>query len=125
MPNKFIFEDFPVYKRVLEFNSEIATFLEEITGQGNYTIKDQLSRASMSILLNIAEGSGRFTKADKKNFYVNARGSTYECAACLQLFKGKKLIGDHKYDQLYNILNDIAKQLSALIKTQQTSISQN
>jgi len=70
----------------------------------------------MSILLNIAEGSGRFTKADKKNFYVNARGSAYECAACLQLFKSKGLVDENKYDQFYELLNDIARQLSALIR---------
>lgn len=70
----------------------------------------------MSILLNIAEGSGRFTKADKRSFYVNARGSAYESAACLQILKSRGLITDSKYSQLYEVLNDIAKQLSALIK---------
>ncbi len=116
MPNKFVFEDFPVYKITLQFNSEISTFLDEIPDKNNYSVKDQLCRASMSILLNIAEGSGRYTKADKRSFYVNARGSCYECVACLQIIKSKCLITETRHDQLYEILNDIARQLSALIK---------
>jgi len=112
----FDFENFPVYKIAFQFNSEISVFLEEIPDKNNHSIKDQLSRASMSILLNIAEGSGRFTKPEKRSFYVNARGSTYECVACLQILKNRKLLTESKYDRYYEILNDIAKQLSALIK---------
>lgn len=117
MPNKFVFEDFPVYKIVLQFNSEISSFLDEIPDKNNYSIKDQLSRASMSILLNIAEGSGRFTKPDKRSFYVNARGSCYECAACLQILKSRGQIIGSKYNLFYEMLNNIARQLSALIKS--------
>jgi four helix bundle protein len=47
--------------------------------------KDQLRRASLSIVLNIAEGSGRFTKPAKRNFYVIAKGSVYECSALFDI----------------------------------------
>ena len=116
MTNKFVFEDFPVYKTTLSFNSAISDLLEAIPDKNNYSIKDQLGRAAMSILLNIAEGAGRFTTADKRSFYVNARGSCYECVACLQILKIKQLLIAAKYDELYEVINDIARQLSALIK---------
>ena len=38
-------------------------------------LRDQLDRASVSIVLNVAEGSGRFAPADKAHFYLIARGS--------------------------------------------------
>ena len=50
------------------------------------TTNDQLRRASFSIMLNIAEGSSRFSNKDRKNFMVVARGSAFECAEFLNIF---------------------------------------
>jgi four helix bundle protein len=79
----FIFEKLSVYQKSLQFNYEIHQFLKENTVDRN--INDQLSRAAISIALNVAEGTGRNTKKDKQNFYYNARGSTHECVAILQI----------------------------------------
>ncbi len=54
----------------------------------NRHIRDQFERASLSIVLNIAEGSGRLTEADKRRFYSIALGSLKETecrliASCL------------------------------------------
>ena len=48
-------------------------------------LRDQLDRASTSVLLNIAEGSGRRGSADRAHFYTIARGSAIECAAILDI----------------------------------------
>ena len=41
----------------------------------------QLGRASTSIVLNLAEGAGKFSKPYKRRYYLGAAGSTTECAA--------------------------------------------
>jgi four helix bundle protein len=48
-------------------------------------LKEQLLRASSSVALNIAEGSGRRTPADQKRFYSIALGSLRECEAIFEL----------------------------------------
>ena len=48
-------------------------------------LKDQLLRASSSIALNLAEGSGRFGIKDQKRFFHIAFGSLRECQAILDL----------------------------------------
>lgn len=48
-------------------------------------LRDQLERASVSIVLNISEGTGRRSRRDKARFYAMARGSAMECAAIVNL----------------------------------------
>ena len=64
---------------------ELALNLVESIPRGNSAIREQLKRASASISLNIAEGSGRRKSEDRKRFYAIARGSAMECAAISDL----------------------------------------
>lgn len=56
------------------------------------SVRDQLDRASTSIPLNIAEGNGKFTSADRCRFFDNARGSALESAACLDVMIAKQFV---------------------------------
>jgi four helix bundle protein len=63
------------------------------------SLRDQLDRASVSIVLNIAEGSGRATGPDKAHFFAIARGSATECAGALDLMLARGLLtaADHRH----------------------------
>jgi len=76
--------------------------------------RDQWLRASQSIPLNIAEGNGKTTKADRRRYFEIARGSTLECAAIHDvLVVGKAL--DHRESQDRKAeLDRIAAMLSRL-----------
>ncbi len=76
---------------------------------------DQLNRASLSIAANIAEGNGRFTKPDRKNFFGIARGSVQECVPLLELAARRKLLTDETHHELKAQLEEIARMLSGLI----------
>lgn len=110
----FDFEKLEVYRKAKRFNKSVTTFL--IQSKVDKTTHDQLRRASFSIMLNIAEGSGRFTKPDKRNFYVIARGSTYECAAIFDYLVDMNSINKEQFDKYYVVLEEISKMLFALIK---------
>jgi four helix bundle protein len=56
------------------------------------TTKVQLRRASFSIVLNLAEGSGRFSKPDRRNFFVISRSSIFECVAILDILHNTQTI---------------------------------
>jgi four helix bundle protein len=73
-----------VYVIALDFNRAIAMLARD---RGNGYLRDQLRRASLSIVLNIAEGAGRFSPRDKARFYAMARGSACECAAVLDVLE--------------------------------------
>jgi len=79
-------ERLDVYRVALEFQ----TAADEIAFPSRFRdLRDQLLRASTSIVLNIAEGAGRQTAADKARFYAIARGSAMECAAILDIARAR------------------------------------
>jgi four helix bundle protein len=80
------------------------------------TADDQLRRASLSIMLNIAEGSSRFSNKDRKNFMVIARGSAFESAAILEYLFEISAIKEEEFKNHINNLEEISKMLFGLIQ---------
>lgn len=111
----FHFEKFPVYIAAEKFNKDISYLLKN-SSSISLSLRDQLDRASSSILLNIAEGAGKYSKRDKRNFYTIARGSVHECVAILRLLRVRGFFDAEKFDNLYNQLDIISRMLSGLIK---------
>ncbi len=109
----FDFENFPVYQKAEFQYSKVLKVLSNSKIDKN--INDQLKRASLSIVLNIAEGAGKFSKNDKKNFYVISKGSVNECVAIIRILRIEKLITDKLFNDIYSDLLEIAKMLSGLI----------
>ena len=78
--------------------------------------RDQWLRASQSIPLNIAEGNGKSTEADRRRFFEIARGSTLECAAIQDvLVVGKALEEQESFERKIE-LNRIAAMLTKFRK---------
>ena len=65
--------------------------------RGRGHLADQLTRASTSIVLNLAEGAGKLSKADKRRYYLTARGSATESAALLDVCLRLRLIGEAEH----------------------------
>jgi len=114
----FQFENLHVYQKSVDFADDICTATEQFT-RGYRFLVDQLNRASLSISANIAEGTGRFTKADRKNFFIIARGSVQECVPLLELARRRALPQDTRHAELKSQLQEIAKMPSGLINGQE------
>src|SRR5580692_7283200 len=110
----FMFENLQVYQKAVDFADRIATHTEAFP-RGYYFLADQLNRAALSIAANLAEGNGRFTKPDRKNFFGIARGSVQECVPLLELASRKGLLKPDRHQQLRADLEEIARMLSGLI----------
>jgi four helix bundle protein len=54
-------------------------------------LQDQMERASLSCVCNIAEGAGRRSRRDKRRFYAMARGSATEVAAIVDVLRLRRL----------------------------------
>ena len=90
METYFGHEKLDVYKASIKFVSWTEDLLERLPK--SLAVRNQLDRASTSIPLNLAEGNGKFTDADRCRFFDIARGSALECAACLDVLVAKNCI---------------------------------
>ena len=83
----FDHEKLEVYQHSLAFVAWLEPILQELPK--TIAVRDQLARASTSIVLNLAEGNGKFTSPDRCRFFDIARGSALECAAALDVLAAK------------------------------------
>ncbi len=112
----FTFENLDVYKRSLQFATSIETLISEQKNIINRAFIDQLSRASLSIPLNIAEGNGRWHLADKRQFFWIARGSVFECVPLIEILMIKSRISRDQYKSLREDLDALGKMLTKLVQ---------
>jgi len=89
-------ERLDVYGVALDFLS-LANEIIEAMPRGHAHLADQLSRASTSIVLNLAEGVGKYSRPDKRRFYLTARGSATESAALLDVLLRLKLADEARH----------------------------
>jgi four helix bundle protein len=75
------------YQVALELHSQCSSLVSPLTR----VLRDQLERASLSVVLNIAEAGGRRSRRDKARFYGIARGSATEVAALLDVLGMRRL----------------------------------
>jgi four helix bundle protein len=110
----FDFEKLEVYKKAKQFNKEVRFFLRT-SKTIDPVSKNQLRRASLSIVLNIAEGTSHFSKADKRNFYVISRGSAFECVAAFDCLLDEEIVSQEQFTQFYGKADELSRMLFKMI----------
>lgn len=112
--NIFRFRNFPVYQEARHFREELKKLTKEkFPKEENYILKSQLWRALDSILLNIAEGSERYSDIDFSRFLNTAITSLNEVVACLDCALDDKYINEKEHQNYIIKAENIYKQLRA------------
>ena len=114
----FDFEKLDLYQELKKLNVTVYQTLKDLKGLDHYVV-DQWKRASMSSVLNLAEGTGRMTPADKKHFYTIARGSIFECVAILDMAYRLGHIDKVLFDTFYAGYEKVSKMLLGMYRSQQ------
>ena len=105
-----------VYQTAIDWVS-LAHDIADAPPRGSGNLADQLQRASSSITLNIAEGAGEFSGAEKARFYRIAKRSATECAAALDVAKRRSCITHEHYTQGRSVLLRIVGMLVKLARS--------
>ena len=109
----FRFLQFKVYKDAKKYFKIILILSERIK---NYSFKDQIRRAALSIILNIAEGSAKKSDIEFARFLEISIGSINEVVACIDIMKELKKVDYNEYNKLMQESAELARQLGGFIK---------
>src|SRR6201994_4195878 len=116
----FDHEKLDVYQLELKFLGWATEFLVELADKpspvNKRELSDQLDRASLSALLNTAEGNGKRKGKQRAKFFDDARGSAVECAGCLDALVAKKLATSDRIVQGKVMLIRIVSMLTKLVE---------
>ena len=99
---------------------EVTLLVYKITSNNNFSkdfgLKDQIRRASVSVMANIAEGHGRRTNPEFANFLNLARGSAAEVQSHLYVALGLQYITKEEFEKIYQMLDEVSRMTLALAK---------
>jgi four helix bundle protein len=96
----------------------VTTLIYELTTESNFSrdfgLRDQIRRASVSIMANIAEGHGRRSDKEFANFLNMARGSASEVQSHLYVALDLTYINQDSFSKLYDLLEKISRMTMPL-----------
>ena len=110
----FEFRNLEVYKKAKVFYNRAMILVNQKTF--NRHVNDQLSRASFSVVLNIAEGSGRATNPDRKRFFVISRSSVFECVAILDVMHDEGLVTNNQFEEMHERADELSRMLFVMTR---------
>ena len=113
----FNFEKLEVWHKSNKLADEVELPTQDFPHSNQFSLGEQLRRASLAVGTNIAEGCGRNSKREFRYFLNIAKGSVYEVAGLLFRAKDRGFCSKEKFNQMYKDSEEIAKMLSSLMKT--------
>ena len=115
----FDHERLEVYQDAVHFLVTADTLAEQLP-PGRAYLADQLHRAALSIVLNIAEGAGEFSPSEKARFYRMALRSATECAAIMEASRALGVAGEPTAAVARQQLFAIVRMLSRMVQNLKT-----
>ena len=103
------------YNVSVEFAVAVRALIERMP-RGNANLADQLSRASVSTVTNIAEGANRLGTGEKRQKFSIDRGEVGEAAACIELAAALGLVPRPEAEAALVLAGRIAAMLTRLIQ---------
>ena len=115
------FEEIDAWKKARELTRRVY----DITAKGafarDYALRDQLRRASVSVMSNVAEGHGRGGRKEFLQFLSMAQGSTNEVCSHLYVALDQGYIDDSEFRLLTELAQEIARLIGGLVRYLRTS----
>jgi four helix bundle protein len=115
------FEDIDAWKKA----RELTKIIYEVTAQGklaaDFSLRDQLRRAAVSIMANIAEGFEREGNKEFRQFLATAKGSAGEVKALLYVALDAGLISTEQFQRIRALADEASRLLGGFLRYLKTS----
>jgi four helix bundle protein len=117
MENKMAqsFQDLVVWQRAMEMTVSVYRVTKSFPREEIYGLTSQLRRAAVSVASNIAEGRGRITQGEFRQFLGLAQGSSFEVQTQILVAKQLEMGQEKRLDEAQSLSIDVGKMLSSLI----------
>ena len=109
------FQDLSVWQRAIEMTVGTYALTKEFPVSEMYGLTSQMRRASVSVASNIAEGRGRLTEGEFRQFLGHAQGSNCELQTQIEVARRLKYVSEDQLKQVSMFCVEVGKMLSALI----------
>ncbi len=110
------FEEIQAWQKAREITKKIYLMSNQGEFVRDFSLRDQMKRASVSIMANIAEGHGRRTKTEFANFLNIARGSAVELQSHLYVALDLAYISQIEFDETFSQLDEVSKMTVSLAR---------
>ncbi len=109
------YQDIEAWQKARKLTNKIYWLTRQSEFHKDYVPTDQLRRACISVMSNIAEGFERDRTKEFIQFILYAKGSTGEITTQLIIALDQKYIDDNQCKELSDLANEIGKMLGGLI----------
>lgn len=117
----FSYRNLRVYQGALQLVTSIYGILKSFPVEERYCLTDQLRRASVSIPSNLAEGSSRFSRKEQLHYIELSYGSLMEVMCQIEISHNLGYVNDENFNAIQSDVMVLAKQLSGLRTSMQSS----
>jgi four helix bundle protein len=108
------FEDLAVWKKAKELSLSIYRVTNDGRFSRDWALRDQVRRAAVSVMSNIAEGFGRYSRNEFRHFLSIARGSVSEVRSQLHLARDLGYLTEPDFTEQLALCIEISRMLSVL-----------
>ena len=108
------YKDLVVWQKAMELTDEVYHLARLLPKEELFSLSDQVRRAAVSIPSNIAEGYGRQTEKEFKQFLSVARGSVFEVETQLYICIRQNFFSDEEANKALSLCDEVGRMLTRL-----------
>ncbi len=114
--DKFRFLNWEVYQEAKKLFSLVLKLVKKLPKEYRFELGSQIIRCAFSIILNIAEGSGKTSDKELNRFLEISLGSIYELLAAMDVLRDNSFFTKEEFNEVYKMCDSISKQLGGFKK---------
>jgi four helix bundle protein len=110
------FKDLRCWQRALDLSFSIYQVTRRFPKEETFALTNQLRRAAVSVISNIAEGKGRSSEKELLRFLANARGSLFEIEAQIALAERLSYLSHAEANEVLSDTSEVGKLINGLMR---------
>ena len=113
--NYWPYQKLIVWQKAMDLTQETYKLVKLLPAEERYSLSDEMRRAAVSVPSNIAEGHGRHTEKEFKQFLSIAKGSVFELETQFLICTRTQIFTPEQIERALSLCNEVGRMLSKMI----------